>query len=65
MPDSPENIVRMGRVELPRVAPPDPKSGAYANFATSAYMYKGQERKNTMFSAVYEIIVNLVYSRPD
>lgn len=36
MPDSPENIVRMGRVELPRVAPPDPKSGAYANSATFA-----------------------------
>ena len=31
-----EAVVRMGRVELPRVAPPDPKSGASANSATFA-----------------------------
>ena len=32
-----EKMVRVGRLELPRLAAPEPKSGVYTNFTTPAY----------------------------
>ncbi len=53
----------MGGLEPPRVAPPDPKSGAYANFATFAggrigrikvkYGIFGRETKGYATSPLY------------
>ncbi len=44
------NMVRMKGLEPPRLSAPDPKSGAAANYATSADSFSGFEPIQFVFS---------------